>query len=191
MKSYMEKEFNKEYLKKIDIQQLGTYYNVPIKDIFEEKRAEFDYEDLENDTILLDRYSIDSGEYVENYDNVEYDYTDEWEIEDILNNLMNYKKYNHYLVVLFNSRWTGASGYKITNDYISCFERDYDCTMKLVSGSAKGKFLELRESHHDCPTGHTSIIVGLTEKEYEKLDNMSIDKIIEFGESFVGKGIEV
>lgn len=191
MKSYMEKEFNKEYLKKIDIQQLGTYYTVPIKDIFKEKRAEFDYEDLENDTILLDRCSIDSGEYVENYDNVEYDYTDEWEIDDILSNLMNYKKYNHYLVVLFNSHWTGASGYKIFDDYMKCFYRDYDCTMKLVSGSVKGKFLELRESHHDCPTGHTSIIVGLTEKEYEKLDNMSIDKIIEFGESFVGKGIEV
>lgn len=189
MKSYMEKEFNKEYLKKIDIQQLGTYYTVPIKDIYEDKRAEFD--ENEDGTVSLDYVTVYSGEYIENYDNVEYDYTDEWEIDYILNNLMNYKKYSHYLVVLFNSRWTGASGYKITNDYISCFERDYDCTMKLVSGSVKGKFLELRESHHDCPTGHTSIIVGLTEKEYEKLDNMSIDKIIEFGESFVGKGIEV
>ena len=179
MKSYMEKEFNKEYLKKIDIQQLGTYYTVPIKDIYEDKRAEFD--ENEDGTVSLDYVTVYSGEYIENYDNVEYGYTDEWEIDDILNNLMNYKKYNHYLVVLFNSRWTGASGYKIFNDYMECFYRDYDNTMYVKGSSRSGKYLKLREYHHDKPMGHDSIIIGLTDREYEKLDNMNIDEIIDFG----------
>ena len=94
MKTYIDKNFKREYLKRVDLQQVGAYYIVPIRDIFEEKRAEFDYEDLENDTILLDRYSIDSGEYVENYDNIEYEYTDEIEIDDYFKQLMNYKNYN-------------------------------------------------------------------------------------------------
>ena len=147
MKTYIDKNFKREYLKGVDLQQVGVYYNVPIRDIFKEKRAEFDYEDLENDTILLDRYSIDSGEYVENYDNIEYDYTDEVEIDD----------------------------------YMECFYRDYDNTMYVKGSSRSGKYLKLREYHHDKPMGHDSIIIGLTDREYEKLDNMNIDEIIDFG----------
>lgn len=42
MKSYTEKRFSKECLEKVDIQNVGVYYNVPIENIIEEKRAEFD-----------------------------------------------------------------------------------------------------------------------------------------------------
>ena len=181
MRTYIDRNFEREYLKRVDLQQVGVYYSVPIRDIFEEKRAEFDYEDLKNDTILLDRYSIDNGEYVENYDNIVYDYTDEIEIDYFFKQLMNYKKYNHYLVVLFNSRWTGASGYKIFNNYMDCFFRDYENSMYVKGSSRGGKYLKLREYHHDKPMGHDSIIIGLTDREYEKLYSMSIDKIIDFG----------
>ena len=187
MKTYIDRNFDRNYLKRVDLQQVGAYYNVPIKDIFEEKRAEFDYEDLENDSVLLDRYSIDSGEYVENYDNIEYEYTDEVEIDDYFKCLMNYKNYNHYLVVLFNSRWTGASGYKIFDDYMECFYRDYDNTMYVKGSSRSGKYLKLREYHHDKPMGHDSIIIGLTDKEYDKLYNMNIEEIIGFGAESLGK----
>ena len=112
MKTYVEKNFGKDYLQQMNIQEVGVYYNVPIRDIYEDKRSEFDYEDL-NDTILLDKISIDSGYYVKNFNNIEYNYTDEDEIEDTIKQLMNYKQYNHYLVVLFNSTWTNATGYKI------------------------------------------------------------------------------
>ena len=180
MKTYVEKNFGKDYLKQMNIQEVGVYYDVPIKDIYEDKRDEFDYEDLD-DSVLLDKISIDSGCYVENFDNIEYDYTDEIEIEDTIMQLMNYKKYNHYLVVLFNSRWTSASGYKIFDNYKECFYRDYDVNMYVKGSSRSGKYLKLREYHHDVPMGHDSIIIGLTDREYEKLDNMNIDEIIDFG----------
>ena len=186
MKTYVEKNFGKDYLKQMNIQEVGVYYNVPIKDIYEDKRNEFDYEDL-NDSVLLDKISIDSGYYVENFDNIEYDYTDEVEIEDTIMQLMNYNKYNHYLVVLFNSRWTNASGYKIFDKYDECFYRDYDNSMYVIGSSRSGKYLELREYHHDKPMGHNSIIVGLTETEYEKLDKMGIQDIIDFGTECLGK----
>ena len=58
MKTYIDRNFKREYLKGVDLQQVGAYYSVPIRDIFEEKRAEFDYEDLENDTIFA--YKVDN-----------------------------------------------------------------------------------------------------------------------------------
>lgn len=190
MKTYVEKNFGKDYLKQMNIQEIGVYYNIPIKDIYEDKRDEFDYEDL-NDSVLLDNISIDSGCYVENFDNIEYDYTDEIEIEDTIMQLMNYKKYNHYLVVLSNGHWTGASGYKIFDNYMECFYRDYGVNMYVKGSSRSGKYLKLREYHHDAPMGHDSIIIGLTDREYEKLDNMNIDEIIDFGEKCLEKITEV
>ena len=180
MKTYVEKNFGKDYLKQMNIQEVGVYYNVPIKDIYENKRNEFDYEDL-NDSVLLDKISIDSGYYVENFDNIEYDYTDEVEIEDTIMQLMNYNKYNHYLVVLFNSTWNNASGYKFFDKYDECFYRDYDNSMYVIGSSRSGKYLELREYHHDKPMGHNSIIIGLTDTEFEKLDRKGIQEIIDFG----------
>lgn len=33
---------------------------------------------------------------------------------------------------------------------------------------------------YDVPMGHDSLIIGLTDREYEKIDNMNIDQIIDF-----------
>lgn len=189
MKTYVDRNFNRNYVKGVDLQQVGVYYNIPIQDIYKEKRKEFDYEEdeLENGYVLIDRQTIDSGEYVENFDNIEYDYTDEVEIDDYLKSLMNYKQYKHYLVVLFNARWTNASGYKFFDNYTECFYRDYDNTMYVKGSSRSGKYLKLKEYHHDKPMGHDSIIIGLTDTEYEKLQDKNIDDIINYGYECLGK----
>ena len=154
---------------------------------------------VNEDNIRIDKYLSENTEYSRSYieklidekcvlvngKEVKASYkvclNDEIEINDYFKQLMNYKKYNHYLVVLFNSRWTGASGYKIFDNYMECFYRDYDNTMYVKGSSRSGKYLKLREYHHDKPMGHDSIIIGLTDREYEKLDNMNIDEIIDFG----------
>jgi hypothetical protein len=100
---------------------------------------------------------------------------------------MNYKQYNHYLVILFNSTWTNASGYKFFDDYMKCFYRDYDSTMYIFGSSRNGKYLELFEYHHDKPMGHSSIIIGLTDTEYNKLSKKSIDEIVDFGKKSLRK----
>ena len=100
---------------------------------------------------------------------------------------MNYNKYNHYLVVLFNSTWNNASGYKFFDKYDECFYRDYDNSMYVIGSSRSGKYLELREYHHDKPMGHNSIIIGLTDTEFEKLDRKGIQEIIDFGTECLGK----
>lgn len=192
MKTYVEKNFDKNYLKKINIQQIGVYYSVPVKNIFEDKRNEFidNIDDLESDTVLLDWCSIDCGEFVENYNNIKYEFTEEIEIEDTINNFMNYQKYNHYLVVLFNCRWTNASGYKFFNNYKECFYRDYECSMYVIGSCKSGKYLELKEYHHDKPTGHNSVIIGLTDNEFYKLYGKDVETIINYGTKCLEK-IEV
>ena len=89
MKTYIDKQFDDiKEIKRVDLQQLGAYYSIPIKNIYENKRNEFDYEDLE-DRVIIDNESLESGEYVEYFDEVEYEYTDEYEIDYTLNYLVN------------------------------------------------------------------------------------------------------
>lgn len=191
MKTYVEKEFNKENLKHIDIQNVGVYYSVPIENLYENRRGEFDFEEEET-SVLLDHATIyDDNTYVQNYDNIEYDYTDEYENSEFIHALMNYKAYDHYLVVLFGATWNGASGYRFFDKYDECFYRDYDASMYVTGASVKGKCLTLREHHHDVPMGHRSIIIGLTENEYQKLENKDVQEIIEYAENMFDKAIEL
>lgn len=190
MKSYISKYFGDDYIKNVNLHDIGVYYSVPVKDIYENKREEFEFDTLE-DNILLDKYTIDSGEYIENWDNIDYDYTDEIEYYDTIDYLMDNKKYDKFLVVLFNARWNGASGARIFDNYEDCFNRGYDCSM-FVSGSSKtGKYLKLREYHHDVPMGHSSIIIGLTDREYQKLENKDIQSLINYANGCMDKIIEL
>lgn len=186
MKTYVDNYFSRGFFKHQDLQKIGVYYNVPIKNIKEDKINEFEY-DEDTDYILLDANSLD--EYLDSYDDVSYEYTDEDECFGVSYDLMNYKKYNHFLVVAFNSTWNGASGYKLCDNYIDCFYRSYDCCMYVVGSSKSGKYLELRESHHDVPCGHTTIIIGLTDKEYEKIENESVENVIDYGKDCLNNKI--
>lgn len=108
--------------------------------------------------------------------------------EDIYNDLINnlIKDSEHYLVMAFSSNWLRQNGYKISSSKKDCFYRNYDCTQTVVGGSIGGKVLELTESHHDCPCGHKTVIIALTEKEYEYINNADFESI----ETFVYKQME-
>jgi hypothetical protein len=189
MKTYVDRFFSRDFLKNTDLQQVGVYYDVPIENIKKEKLGEFDYDD-DTSYILLDANTIYNGDYVDDFDGVEYSYTDDIEIDDTFSYLMN-KKYNKYLVVAFNCTWSGASGYSLKEDYIDCFVRNYDSTMYVTGSSKNGKYLKLRESHHDVPCGHTTIVVGLTDKEYKKLEDKDVDYIINYGKDCLNKVVEL
>jgi len=177
MKSYVERNFGKDYVKKVNIQEVGVYYTVPACDIIEEKRDEFDIENFDSEYVMLDKYTIDNGDYLYRYCNLSYDYTDEIEIDSFINDLMDYKKYNNYLVVAYNCTWNHASGFKFVKDYKDCFYRNYDVSQYVTGSSKGGKSLELKEYHHDVPMGHKVIIVGLTDSEYYDLEDKNFDDI--------------
>lgn len=93
------------------------------------------------------------------------------------------KEYDHYLVVAYSSNWRGQTGYRFTDNIIDTVYRNYDVTQNIIGGTNSRKSLLIMEYHHDVPMGHETIIVGLTEKEYEKLDYSSFEDIIEFADS--------
>lgn len=112
----------------------------------------------------------------------EYDYEfNEDEFLDFMEQFL--KEYDHYLVVAYSSNWRGQTGYRFTDNIIDTVYRNYDVTQNIIGGTNSRKSLLIKEYHHDVPMGHETIIVGLTEKEYEKLDCSSFEDIIEFADT--------
>lgn len=112
----------------------------------------------------------------------EYDYEfNEDEFLDFMEQFL--KEYDHYLVVAYSSNWRGQTGYRFTDNIIDTVYRKYDVTQNIIGGTNSRKSLLIKEYHHDVPMGHETIIIGLTEKEYEKLDYSSFEDIIEFADT--------
>ena len=177
MKSYVERNFGKDYVKKVNIQEVGVYYNTPASNIKEEHLDDYWFDDIDSDYVAIDKYTLDNDDVLkDNYD-IDYYYTDEMEIDSFINDLMDYKKYNNYLVVAYNCTWNHASGFKFVKDYKDCFYRTYDVSQYVIGSSKGGKSLELKEYHHDVPMGHRVIIVGLTDSEYYDLEDKCFDDI--------------
>lgn len=180
---YAKKYFDIDCLKKTNLQnEIGVYYITRANNIKEEYYNYFDID--KKDMVDMVYLTTNDFDKVIDTNDIEYSYTDNDEIETFLADLMNYEKYKHFLVVLFNSTWNNASGYKIFDNYFDTFYRDYDTDMHYVGGTKGGKAITLIEYSHDKPTGYNSIIVGLTESEYNKLQNYDIEKIIEYGNNF-------
>lgn len=179
MKTYAEKYFNKEYLKNNNIQDVGVIVWTPFSNIKKEFQNEIcdsicrdiEYYLNDNEDEYVDIYLDDVDYYCE--DNTNYEYCigsdfDELMFKDYINSII--KSYNHYLVCAYHSNWLGQTGYKIADEIEDCFSRSYDCS-QYVSGSSKGgKSLLITEYSHDVPMGHSTVIIGLTDKEFEKID---------------------
>lgn len=87
----------------------------------------------------------------------------------------------HYLVVARGCRWNGASGYMFTDEITKTCERSYDVSLDLVEEGKNA--IKCRESSHDVPMGGTTYIIGLTEEEFELLEEKELDKLIEIAEA--------
>lgn len=177
----MFKEFNLENFKKVDIQEVGNFISTKASNIKEEFR---DDDGIDKEMIKNEEYvSIPIGclyeHLIDEYD-YECDNFDEIEFLDFVEDLI--KKAEHYLIVAYKYNWRGQTGVKITNSLLDCFYREYDCSQYVIGGSKGKKILSIKESHHDNPMGSEVLIIALTDKEYEDLENASWEKTIAFGD---------
>lgn len=102
------------------------------------------------------------------------------------------KDYDNYLIIAYSSNWLRQTGYKLESEKTDIFNRSYECSQYVVGGSVGGKVLKIREYHHDCPTGHDTVIIGLTDKEYEKITLADYFETVEsFAMSFNDKIKEI
>ena len=119
----------------------------------------------------IEHYNIPSEAI--DWDSCEFD---EYDLEDIMEGYIG--KYPHYLVFASGCKWNGASGYKLCDNILQTVYRNYEISLSFVEkGKRKTEFIE---SSHDVPTGSTTYIVGLTEKEYNKLVDAEFEEVERF-----------
>ena len=195
MKPYALKNFSKEYLKDENIQDVGVNVWTDCSNIKKEYWGDYEInedgytefgDDFVNiwldevDTVCIDPCKID---YCMGSD------FDEWMFKDFINSLMKFADY--YLVCAYNSNWLRQTGYKIVDDVEDAFRRNYDVSQYYRGGSSGGKSIMISEFHHDCPMGHSTMIIGLTEKEFNKLDNSDFETVIKFADKHSDSIIEI
>lgn len=164
-----------------------TYYDVNLNKVDDEIKqkladdvGDLDIKDSDEPDWLnmtlhdIDRYGInsdavdwESGEFME--DELE------WLLESYLNS------HPHYLVFASGCRWNGASGYTFCEKITDTVKRPYE--ISLVLEEQGESCIKCIESSHDVPTGSTTIIVGLTEEEYERLEDADFSEVEKFAMS--------
>ena len=139
-----------------------------------EFNLDVDHTTLNMSLVDIERYKI--PEKAINYDSFDFD---ECMLESLLEEIIG--KYPHYLVIALGCKWNGASGYKFCDDILKTCERSYEISLTFEE---EGKdAVKCRESSHDVPMGGTTYIVGLTEEEFELLEEKELDKLIEIAEA--------
>jgi len=124
-------------------------------------------EEIRNADISEDAIDWESGEF------------DEDELNYILTDKIG--KFPHYLVIACGCKYNGASGYMFTDEITKTCERSYDISLDLQEEGRNA--IKCRESSHDVPMGGKTYIIGLTEEEFELLEEKELDKLIEIAES--------
>ena len=171
-----------DYLKDINLCEVGTFYSVNGQGMTEECRTRLQNAGYEfgTDDSFITIWAPDVERLDIPYDNAlwESSWYDQEQADEMLAVLV--KPANHYLVFASGCRWNGASGYKFADSIRECISRGYDATIEPESVSPGGKTLVCRESSHDVPIGSTTYIVALTNREYERLRNTEFDAVYQF-----------
>ena len=192
MKPYALKNYSERYIKDKNIQDIGCYVWTPYLNIKSEYRDDFDiYDDEEYASVSIPY--IDRDELLDDPLNYEWcmgsDFC-EWEYKDFISGLI--KPNNHYLVCAYGCDWRGRTGYKFVDELIDAFYREYDCYQYYSGGSSGGKSIRITEYSHDVPMGHSTMIIGLTDKEYDRLTLCeNFETIIKFADRISKSIIEI
>lgn len=116
------------------------------------------------------------------YDGADFDYD---ELEAKLQQFIRPSK--HYLVFAYGVRWDGANGYMFANSLRKAIFRNYETSIYPISATQNGKTLVCRECSHDVPTGARTVIIALTDTEYECLCRRGFNAIQDFAQKCADK----
>ena len=162
-----------------NIHDYGVYYRGPIGAIKEEYqndfRLDFDLEEDDTESIVVADYDC-----FDDFSEVEYDYTDHIMWKDLKNEIFK-NKYDHYLEYTTCGNWQRQAGYRFRT-LTNALEYSDECTMHYLSRSTSYKYFNFFRSSHDVPTGANHYYIGLTDREYNQLDNADFDTVIKWVE---------
>ncbi len=162
-----------------NLAEAGNYYSFEAEDLSEEVREKLsDYIDDWEGRVAITAWQLCDAD-VESYELPDANCW--WENDEAAETLSCFiKEAPHYLVFACNCRWDGTSGYKFVHDVGGLISRGYDVSIYPRTGSAGGKVLICTESSHDVPTGATTIMIALTENEYERLSGSCFMAVRDF-----------
>lgn len=153
-----------------------TYYEVDLLKLSDSFRHSVDnVYSIDADTVKLpislsDINKLNIPEEAINYDSVEFD---EYELESLLIDYIG--KHPAYLVFASGCKWNGVSGYKICDDIKNTVIRNYDISLILINQFKNG--IECMEYSHDVPTGSPTYILGISNEDREKIEDMEFNDI--------------
>lgn len=178
---------NKNINSKYSLNDMFTYVDIDenaLEKISQEIKDDWGLDEYIHTLTLADAEELALHGEID-YNDIDYDYADFDEIQykDYIHELV--KKAEHYLVFLPNSTWNGASGCGIVNSLEDAFYRDYDCSQYVKAVSKGNKAVLLKEYHHDVPMGHHVVIVALTDREYNKLEDSNFYKMQDFALNYL------
>lgn len=195
MKPYALKNCSKEYLKDENIQNVGVDVWTKCSNIKKEYWGDYEinengYTEFGDDFVSM--WLNEVNEVCVDPCDIEYcmgSWFDKYEFLDFINDLI--KPFEHYLVCAYNSNWLKQTGYKIVDSIEDAFYRSYDVSQYYSGGSSGGKSIVITEYHHDVPMGHLTMIIGLTDKEFDKLDNSDFETVVKFADEKMESIIEI
>lgn len=192
MKPYALK-FYRDGIKNTNIQDVGTNVWTNCSNIKKEYWSDYEIEDgvLKNGDDFIDVWLEEVDEICVDPCDIDCmgSWFDEYVFSDFINGLI--KPFEHYLVCAYNSNWLKQTGYKIVDSLEDAFNRSYDVSQYYSGGSSGGKSIVITEYHHDVPMGHSTMIIGLTDKEFDKLDNSDFETVIKFADEKMESIIEI
>lgn len=166
-------------MKGINILNSCTYYSVDISNFKKELKDKLIYElGLNGDEtfITLDLDTIYDWDIPLEAVNWDTEDIDEVELEELLLDLIG--KFPYYLVFAQHCTWNGSSGYAFVEDIKKTVYRNDEANI-VLNEEGKG-CIKCTESSHDVPGGQPTYIIGLTEKEYNKVKKMSFEEVEQY-----------
>ena len=163
----------------MNILESCTFYEVDQTKLNSEQLRNFVGDSLDEGSLILSLEEIKNADILEEVIDWESGEFDECMLESLLDEIVG--RYPHYLVIALGGKWNRASGYMFTNEITKTCERSYAISLDLVEEGKNA--IKCRESSHDVPMGGTTYIIGLTEEEFELLEEKELDKLIEIAEA--------
>lgn len=140
--------------------------------------------DMDGDTYLLNGNELDGIK--EEYKDCYFDFFDTVSYREFVNNEL-VKPHEQYLVFALGYGWRRRNAYRFKNSIEDALSVDYDNEF-YIEGTTRGeKSILLKEYSHDNPMGCHWLVVGLTDREYDRLSNSEFAIIEKFAKEQMKK----
>lgn len=163
----------------MNILESCTYYEVDQNKLNREQLRDFVGDSPNEDNLILSLENIRLADISDDAVDWESGELDEDELAYTLTELIG--KFPHYLVIACGCNWNGGNGYMFTDEITKTCKRSYDISLDLLEEGKNA--IKCRESSHDVPMGGNTYIIGLTEEEFELLEEKDLDELIKVAEA--------